>query len=71
MSNLRPESILHGKPGKMSGTNQGRVDVPVAGPGTDPLEGNDAGKGKARVAMGVPVKLAMEQESEEGGYNGR
>jgi len=70
-TNLHPET-LHGMSGSnLSGTNQGRVDVPVAGVGTDPLEGNAAGKGKARPMMGIPVKLNMEQEKEEGGYNGR
>lgn len=72
MENLRPADLIHGKPGaKLEGTNQGRVAVPVAGPGEDPLDGNAKSKGKARPMFGVPVKLHMEQEKEEGGYNGR
>jgi hypothetical protein len=70
MENLHPSDMIHGKPG-MPGTNQGRIAVPVASVGEDPLEGNARSKGKARVEMGVPVKLAMEQQKEEGGYNGR
>lgn len=67
--NLHP-GTLHGKPGVvMGGTNQGRVDVPRAGVGTDQMEGQNSGpgKGKARVGMGTPVKLAVDPEN-EGGY---
>lgn len=67
MSNLHPKEIMHGKPGMVGGTNQGRVDVPIADVGTDSLEGNAASKGKARIAMGVPVKLAMDDPN-MGGY---
>jgi len=56
-----------GRPKWIHGTNQGRVEVPVRGPG-ETSEGSGAAKGKARVAMGVSVKLAGEQDENEGGY---
>lgn len=58
MSKERPEWI--------HGTNQGRVSVPMNGPGE---LGGDSGaaKGKAQIAMGVPVKLAMD-DGNSGGY---
>ena len=72
MENLHPADQIHGMPGEnLKGTNQGRTMVHAAGVGEDPLEGNAKSKGKARIEMGVPVKLAMEQDKEMGGYNGR
>ena len=66
MQNLHPE-YMGGKPGSMGGTNQGRVAVPVAGIGEDAMAGTEKGKGKARIALGVPVKLAMD-DANMGGY---
>lgn len=57
------------RPKWMHGTNQGRVEVPIRGPG-ETSEGSGVEKGKARVAMGVPVGLACEQDENEGGYRG-
>lgn len=57
------------RPEWIHGTNQGRVEVKVRGPG-ETSEGSGAAKGKAQVAMGVPVKLACEQDENEGGYRG-
>jgi hypothetical protein len=57
------------RPKWIHGTNQGRVEVPVRGPG-ETSSGSGADKGKARVAMGVPVSLACEQDEHEGGYKG-
>jgi len=69
MSDMHPDS-LHGKPGvSLTGTNQGRTNVPMRGPGE--VYEPSGPRGKARPEMGVPVKLAMGQESEEGGYNKR
>ncbi len=56
------------RPDWMHGTNEGRVEVPVRGPG-ELGKGSGAEKGKAQVAMGVRVDLACEQEEHEGGYN--
>ena len=55
------------RPKWIHGTNQGRVEVPVRGPG-ELAEGSGAEKGKAQVAMGVRVDLACEQDEVEGGY---
>jgi hypothetical protein len=56
------------RPKWIHGTNQGRVEVKVRGPGE--LLETEGKKGKAQVAMGVPVKLACEQDENEGGYRG-
>lgn len=66
---VKKHPLLHGNPGGMaSGTNQGRVDVPIRGPGELSDGAPGVMKGKAVIAMGVPVKLAMEQDEAEGGY---
>ena len=57
------------RPKWIHGTNQGRVEVPIRGPG-EMSEGSGADKGLAQIAMGVPVKLACEQDENEGGYRG-
>jgi hypothetical protein len=61
------EETNESRPKWLHGTNQGRVEVVVRGPG-EASEGSGAAKGKARIAMGVPVKLACEQDENEGGY---
>lgn len=70
MSPVKKHPLLHGfeGPEPASGTNQGRVDVPIRGPGE--ISGGYPGvtKGKAQIAHGFPVCLAEEQDSNEGGY---
>ncbi len=56
------------RPKWIHGTNQGRVEVKVRGPGE--MQEVSGDKGKAQVAMGVPVSLACEQDENEGGYRG-
>lgn len=61
--------LAHGFSGGVaSGTNQGRVDVPIRGPGelSDGYPG--VVKGKAMIGHGFPVCLAEEQDVNEGGY---
>lgn len=65
----RDHPLLHGfAGGNAGGTNQGRVDVPIRGPGE--LSGGAPGvmKGKAVIGHGFPVKLAEEQDQLEGGF---
>lgn len=65
----RDHPLLHGDPGGMaSGTNQGRVDVPIRGPGELSCGAPGVVKGKAVIAHGFPVKLAEEQDQLEGGF---
>lgn len=66
---VKKHPLAHGNPGGMaSGTNQGRVEVPIRGPGelSDGYPG--VVKGKAVIAHGFPVKLAEEQDQLEGGF---
>lgn len=67
-SKVKKHPLLHGFSGsEAKGSNQGRVEVPVRGPG-ELCEGSGAEKGKAQIAHAFPVGLACEQDEHEGGY---
>lgn len=62
---VKEHPLAHGCPG---GTNEGRVDVPIRGPGEISAGAAGVVKGKAQVAYGTRVNLAQDQFEAEGGY---
>ena len=54
------------RPSFMHGTNEGRVNIPMRGPGT--MGDDEAGKAKAQIESQNLLCLAMEQDTHEGGY---
>jgi hypothetical protein len=65
---MNGEEKYDSRPKFMHGTNEGRVQVPTKGPGTI---SNKDGAGKAQIENQNLLCLAMEQDRNEGGYNGR